>query len=84
VAGDSFGASAATRPGDLLLQLQVLAALVSDPGYRPEGEVLFRQNANTMFLRLRSTPGAALGSIGGILSDGDPRFTLQPVGPIAR
>jgi zinc protease len=84
VAGDSFGASAATRPGDLLLQLQVLAALVTDPGYRPEGEVLFRQNANTMFLRLRSTPGAALGSMGGILSDGDPRFTLQPVWPIAR
>lgn len=78
--GDSFNASAGTRPKDLLLQLQMMAALITDPGYRQEGENIFHQNANTMFLRLRSTPGSALQSgIGGILSDNDPRFTLQPV-----
>ena len=78
--GDSFNASAGTRPKDLLLQLQMMAALITDPGYRQEGENIFHQNANTMFLRLTSTPGSALQSaIGGILSDNDPRFTLQPV-----
>ncbi|NOW46923.1 zinc protease [Novosphingobium sp. SG751A] len=78
--GDSFNASAGTRPKDLLLQLQMMAALITDPGYRQEGENIFHQNANTMFLRLRATPGSALqSSIGGILSDNDPRFTLQPV-----
>ncbi|MBN9144229.1 MULTISPECIES: M16 family metallopeptidase [unclassified Novosphingobium] len=78
--GDSFNASAGTRPKDLLLQLQMMAALITDPGYRQEGENIFHQNANTMFLRLRATPSSALQSaIGGILSDNDPRFTLQPV-----
>lgn len=78
--GDSFNASAGTRPKDLLLQLQMMAALITDPGYRQEGENIFHQNANTMFLRLRATPGNALQSaVGGILSDNDPRFSLQPV-----
>jgi zinc protease len=78
--GETFTTTAATRPSDLDLQLQVITALITDPGYRREGEDQFHQNVNTQFLRLRSTPGAALsGAIGGILSDNDPRFTLQPV-----
>lgn len=79
VAGDTFSTDATTTPRDLTLQLQLMAALLTDPGYRPEGEVLFRQNIANFFARLRSSPGAALSnSIGGILSDNDPRFTLQP------
>ena len=78
--GETFAATAATRPSDLDLQLQVITALITDPGYRREGENQFHQTVNTQFLRLRSTPDAALSSaIGGILSDNDPRFTLQPV-----
>lgn len=78
---ETFNAASATRPGDLLLQLQLMAAMITDPGYRLEAEAIFHQDANTMFTRLRATPGAALQSgIGGLLSDGDPRFTLQPVG----
>jgi zinc protease len=77
--GDTFSTDATTTPRDLLLQLQLMAALLTDPGYRPEGEVLYRQNIANFFARLRSSPGAALAnSIGGILSDNDPRFTLQP------
>lgn len=77
--GDTFSADATTTPRDLTLQLQLFAALLTDPGYRPEGEVLYRQNIANFFARLRSSPGAALSnSIGGILSDNDPRFTLQP------
>ena len=77
---DAFGASAATRPADLLRQLQLMTAIITDPGYRPEAEAIFRQNVNTLFLRLRATPSSALqAEIGGILSDQDPRFTLQPV-----
>lgn len=80
VAGDTFFSSAAPRLADLGLQLEMMTALITDPGYRAQAENLFRQNANTMFLRLRATPSSALGSaIGGILSDQDPRFTLQPV-----
>lgn len=77
--GDTFGSDAVTTPRDLQLQLQLWAALLTDPGYRPEGEVLYRQNIANFFARLRSSPGAALSNaIGGILSDNDPRFTLQP------
>jgi zinc protease len=77
---DAFLSAAQTTPRDLELQLQVLAALVSDPGYRPEGELRYRLNVNNYFAQLRATPQSALSSaIGGILSDRDPRFTLQGV-----
>ncbi|MFA7587293.1 MAG: insulinase family protein, partial [Novosphingobium sp.] len=75
---ETFVSSAQTTPRDLELQLQLLAALVTDPGYRPEGEVHYRLNINNFFAQSRATPVAALtNSIGGIISDNDPRFTLQ-------
>ncbi len=77
---DSFTASAQTTPRDLELQLQAFAALITDPGYRGEGELRYRQATNNFFQQLRATPQTALSNaIGGILSDNDPRFTLQPV-----
>ncbi len=79
-APDTFFASARTTPADLELQMQVLAALVTDPGYRPEGELRYRLDVNNFFLRKDATPGSALSSEGGrILSGGDPRFSLQDV-----
>jgi zinc protease len=78
-AGDAFTASGNTTQRDLALQMQVLAALLTDPGYRREGEERFRKGIENYFATLDSTPGRALGTaLGGILSDGDPRFTLQP------
>lgn len=77
---ETFVSSASTTPRDLELQLQLFTAMLTDPGYRREGEVRYRQTINNFFAQLRSTPLAALqNSIGGILSDNDPRFTLQPV-----
>jgi zinc protease len=77
---EAFIASALTTPQDLELQLQLLAALVTDPGYRPEGQLRYRHAMNTFFAQLRATPQTALrNAIGGILSDDDPRFTIQPV-----
>jgi zinc protease len=76
---DAFVLSARTTPRDLELQLQVYAAMITDPAYRREGEVEFRLNINHFFNSLNATPSSALAnSIGGILSDDDPRFTLQP------
>lgn len=80
VTEQTFVATAATVPADLELQLQLLAAQVIDPGYRREGETLFRQSINNMFASLRATPGAALAAdAGAILSDEDPRFSLGKV-----
>jgi zinc protease len=76
----SFDAGAHTTPRDLELQLQLWSAFLTDPGYRPEGEVQYRHNMNNYFEQRHATPSAALRTdLGGILSDGDPRFTLQDV-----
>jgi zinc protease len=76
---DAFTASATTTPRDLALQMQVLAATLTDPGYRAEGVERFRKNIDNFFNTLDSTPSRALSSASGaILSDNDPRFSLQP------
>ncbi len=76
---DAFSAGGTTTPRDLLLQMQVLAATLTDPGYRPEGVERFRKNIDNFFNTLDSTPGRALSTANGaILSDNDPRFSLQP------
>ena len=77
---ETFVTSGLTTPRDLEQQLQIMAALISDPGYRIEGEVRYRLNINNFFAQKDATPGSALGNaIGGILSDFDPRFTLQKI-----
>lgn len=77
---ETFVVQAGTTPRDLALQLQLAAAQLTDPGYRVEGQTIFRQNTNNMFAALRATPGSALAAdFGGIVSDNDPRFTLAPV-----
>ena len=77
--GDAFVAGGSTTPRDLSLQLDLLAAAVTDPGYRPQGEDQYRRNIANYFAQKDATPGSALANaLGGILSDDDPRFTLQP------
>lgn len=77
---ESFVSAAQTTPADLELQLQLMAAFVTDPGFRPEGELRYRLDINNFFAQLNATPGSALNAaIGGILSDDDPRFTLQQI-----
>ena len=77
--GDRFVSSGITTPRDLELQLDLLAAALTDPGYRKQGEVQYRREISNWFKRKDATPGGALGSaLGGILSDNDPRFTVQP------
>lgn len=76
----SFNVRALTTPRDLEVQLQLLAASISDPGFRPEGQVAYRQQMNTYFQRKDATPASALrASLGAILSNNDPRFSLQDV-----
>ena len=77
---ETFVAVAATTPTDLEIELQYLTAQLTDPGYRAEGETLFRQSINNLFASLRATPGSAFSAdYGAILSDNDPRFSLGQV-----
>jgi len=77
---ETFVMAGSTNRTDLPLQLQMFTAYLTDPGYRPEAQTLYYNTMNTFFARLKSTPGDALrNTAGGILSDKDPRFTLQPI-----
>ena len=77
-ATDAFVMGGTTTPRDLDLQLDLLAAAITDPGYRPEGEQRYAKSVAEFFANLDGTPGRALSvKQGGLLSDFDPRFTLQ-------
>lgn len=77
--GETFVAVANTTSRDLELQLQMIAAGISDPGFRPQGEAQYRRSIENLFAQLTATPQNALGNaLGGIISDNDPRYTLQP------
>jgi zinc protease len=75
---ETFTLGGGTTPRDLDLQLRLLTAFLTDPGYRPEGVERFRKGIDNFFETLDATPGNALNArIGAILSDSDPRFSLQ-------
>ena len=77
VAEDAFVLSGTTREEDLGLQLQVLAAYLTDPGFRPEALSRFRQAADTFYDSLDATPGGILQRDGArLLRSGDARFGL--------
>lgn len=74
---DYLGGYLATTPDDLALQMQVLTAFTTHPGYRSEAINQYRSYLPNFYARLNATPEAAIGSqIGAILSDNDPRFSL--------
>lgn len=74
---DYLGGYLATTPDDLKLQMQVLTAFTTHPGYRSEAINQYRSYLPNFYARLNATPEAAIGSnIGAILSDNDPRFSL--------
>jgi zinc protease len=75
--GDAFVAQSTTTRRDLALECTYLAALITDPGYRPEAERVYHESIANLFARRDATPQAALGNaLGGIVSDRDPRFSL--------
>lgn len=77
---DAFLSAGSTRAQDLELQLQLMTALITDPGWRTEPVTRFRNALPDYFAKLHATPGAALNSgRGGVISDNDPRFTQQEI-----
>jgi zinc protease len=77
---DSFDLAAITTPADFRLQLQLLAAGVRCPGYRPEAITLFRRAIPQQYAQADASPGAVIGrQVPAILSDNDPRTMVPPL-----
>lgn len=77
--GTSFGGTYSTTPADLELQLRLLAAYVTDPGYRPEAERRWRQNLVLGWPRADATAQAVWSAQGlRTLVGGDKRFGNDP------
>jgi zinc protease len=76
---DAFAFAATTNRDDLLLQLQLFCAFITDPGYRPESIRQVQKAAEQLYLRLAHTPDGPLQlEIAPLLAGGDPRFGLPP------
>jgi zinc protease len=72
---DSFELAGRTRPEDLALQLQLMAAYVSDPGFRPEAVTRVVNLMATYLPQIDSTPGGVLNrDRQQLLHDGDVRW----------
>jgi zinc protease len=80
VADDYFGSYGAVAPTDLERQLQVMAAFATNPGYSENALRLFRRPLPEIYARLDSTPGSAMNVASvRIMTDNDPRFSLEPL-----
>lgn len=74
-----FGSSYATTPADLELQLQVAAAYVMHPGYRPESERRWREGIKLSWPQLDANAGVVWSAKGlRAILNGDTRFGSDP------
>ena len=79
VEDDAFILNATTTPEDLLLQLQLLCAYLTDPGYREESLKLARQNLEALYRQLSHTgEGVIKDHVAHFLATGDFRFGFPP------
>ena len=76
--GGSGGGGGTTRD-DLLLTLQVLAAHLTDPGYRPEALRQVRTGMEQMYTGFAHTPNGPLSTeVANLIAGGDHRFGVPP------
>ncbi|MGD1032253.1 MAG: insulinase family protein [Opitutaceae bacterium] len=74
---DAFELSGSTNRDDLLLELQLLAAYLTDPGYRPEALRTAKKDIDEIYNEIAHTPEGPLQSrVPRLLAGGDPRFGL--------
>lgn len=77
VGDDAFTFTGATQPKDLAIQLEVLAAYLQDPGFRPEAFERLRAAYLAALPQLQATPGGVVNrDLDGLLHAGDPRWTF--------
>lgn len=80
VADNAFILGGRTQPDDLSTQLQVLAAYVTDPGFRPDGVDRSKAHAREQDQQRATNSGGVLSfALPGLLHPGDKRFGLPPL-----
>ena len=74
VDGDAYRLAGSTRPQDLLLEMQLLTAYLTDPGLRPAPFEQFKGLFPQIVAQQMATPGGAFTvQSGGLLASGDQR-----------
>ena len=82
--GDSYVLSGATRPQDLQLQTQLLAAYLTDPGLRPAPFEQIKAFFPQIIAQQMATPGGSFGlQASELLASGDKREALPTAAEIA-
>ncbi len=77
--GDAFTLAGATNREDLLLQLQLVAARITDPGFRPEAGRQVRKWIEQIYLNFEHTSGGPFNlEVARLIAGGDHRFGLPP------
>jgi zinc protease len=68
-----------TTPADLPLQLDLLAAYLIDPGFRPEAQERYRARIASAYASMAAVPdGVVSGPVSLLVHGGDPRFGMPP------
>jgi zinc protease len=67
-----------TTPEDLELQLQLMCAYLTDPGFRPEGERMFKMALPMLYNQLKHSMEGAMVKMAHHLHGGDFRFSFPP------
>ncbi len=80
---DAFMLAGTTTPADFLLQLQLLAATLTDPGYRNEGLWQFQKMIPTIYQQLKHTTSGPEQEMNAWLHGGDARFSVAPQAKLA-
>jgi zinc protease len=79
VAETSFVMTGTTTRADLPSQLRLMAAYLTDPGFRPDALVRFRQQLPDLYRAMDASPGGAMqGPVALLIHGGDPRFGMPP------
>ena len=75
--GDAFVINGSTNREDLPLEMQLITARITDPGFRPEAARQARKQLEELYLSFEHTAGGPFTlEISRMLASGDPRFGL--------
>lgn len=72
----AFNLGGRTTPDDLELQLQLMCAYLTDPGFRPEGERMFKMALPMLYKQLQHSMQGAMIKMTNHLHGGDFRFNF--------